>query len=479
MQQYLLNTTAIWLLSLIVFDVFLSRENYHRYNRFFLLFTLLLGALLPLLQWSYSDSTALYPVLHQPIERVVAAKQTIAITSSPSISWDWAQWLAIVYVSGALVSLGLFASEVVKLLRFYKTGTKTVVDGWSVIETGKEHAPFSFRDALFVGSKSAYTNEEWQLILRHEQRHSVLLHIADLLLLHLARIAFWFHPLVYVYGRRLLLVHEYQADSAAAEQPVVYGKFLIEQAVHHAAPTVAHSFNRSPIKNRIIMLTRTSSIASKSKMLVLLPVLFVAISCFTNNYSANAQKMERKGNAVTHKGNKITLSEPQYDTMIVVDPVTGDEMMKIRSTDPEPETINGKRIYRYDAVTTPPQPYASKGTIESYLLTKLADDLGKLPDGIYRIELHQVVIDEKGKVIYYNYAGIVSRDKGGKAIRLPEEVVKKLDNKINTLMENAPAMMPATLNGEKVTAMANVYMQMNKIEVTNHTATYTKSPPGF
>jgi hypothetical protein len=44
MLQYLLNATAIWLISLVLFDLFLRRESYHGYNRFYLLFTTLVGS---------------------------------------------------------------------------------------------------------------------------------------------------------------------------------------------------------------------------------------------------------------------------------------------------------------------------------------------------------------------------------------------------------------------------------------------------
>ncbi len=47
MKQYLLETSAVWLVSLAVFDFFLQKENYHGYNRFYLLFTLLLGVARP------------------------------------------------------------------------------------------------------------------------------------------------------------------------------------------------------------------------------------------------------------------------------------------------------------------------------------------------------------------------------------------------------------------------------------------------
>ncbi len=116
---------------------------------------------------------------------------------------------------------------------------------------------------IFVGSRSEYSEGEWGMILAHEQRHSVLLHAVDAALVQTLRIVFWFNPLVYMFSRRLQMVHEYQADKASASQPQEYGRFLVEQAVLQSAPAISQPFNRSPIKNRILMLTKNASVAHR------------------------------------------------------------------------------------------------------------------------------------------------------------------------------------------------------------------------
>lgn len=89
MLQYIINASAIWLMSLILFDIFLRKENFHAYNRFYLLFTLLLGALLPLLQWQ-DTSQPFSGSFRKPVEQVITAKQTIftaAVPASVGINW--------------------------------------------------------------------------------------------------------------------------------------------------------------------------------------------------------------------------------------------------------------------------------------------------------------------------------------------------------------------------------------------------------
>lgn len=289
MLQYLLNMTAIWLISLLMFDLFLRTESYHNYNRFYLLSTFLLGALLPLWQWE-GGAVITKGTLQQPVEKVIAAKQTIIAAATPHSAVDWALWLGVAYAAGMLVAIVALLIDVSKMAVLYHSGKRSKQDGWTIVETGREHAPFSFLNILFVPSRQQYSADEWNMVLVHERRHKTLLHVADLLLMQVGRVIFWFHPLVYIYNNRLLLIHEYQADSAASEQPALYGSFLLEQALFGPAPNLSHSLNRSPIKKRILMLTHRSSVLARSKMLVFVPLALVCFLCFTKNSFSQKQQ---------------------------------------------------------------------------------------------------------------------------------------------------------------------------------------------
>jgi hypothetical protein len=318
MLQYLINLTGIWLLSLAVFDLFLRKESYHNYNRLYLLATMLAGMIVPLLQWQDS-ARRLYPAaVEAPMANVIKAKGNVVAAARSANNLSWEQWLLVLYIAGMVVAAGLLLKDIIKLVAYYRSGRRSGSDGWTVVETGNGHAPFSFFNLLFVCSKIDYSAEEWQMILQHERRHTKLRHFVDLLLLQLSKVAFWFHPLVYIYSKRLLLVHEYQADHVGSQRPQVYGRFLVEQAVLHAAPSVTHSFNRSPIKKRIVMLTRKSSSIAKGKMLVLLPLAFASILCFSqNSFSQKAAN----GEPVVILGNYSNLSNHASTEEIIADPI--------------------------------------------------------------------------------------------------------------------------------------------------------------
>lgn len=398
-MQYLLNASAIWLISLVVFDVFLRKESYHSYNRMYLLGTFLLGLLLPLISWS-SDGW-LQPALQQPIENIVAAKETVVAKTTESVL-DFGQWLMIVYVAGMLAALAMLLVEIGKLTTYYHGGKKWKYEQWTIIETGMPHAPFSLFRMLFVTTRQQYSEGEWQMLFEHEQRHTALVHAADVLLMQLARIGLWFHPLVYIYNNRLLMVHEYQADVTTAATSNSYGHFLVEQAILGATPALTHSFNRSPIKNRIIMLTRRSSRAARTKMLALVPVVAAGLLLFSQNVFS--QKMERKGNMVTYKGNKFELSKEQVDTIEMQDPVSGEIQTRVVKMIPQPIKMNGKKVYHGDGVNT--DYVGANGNLRTAMLLQMKGELVRLQQGEYRFNLENLTVDEKGAVVYFENGGI-------------------------------------------------------------------------
>lgn len=295
MFQYLINATAIWLLGLLVFDLFLRRESYHAYNRTYLLLTLLAGIFIPFIKWKSAISSAV------PIERVYSLKEVVINSKVAATSITWQNAIVSVYILGLVMGMALLLVDIVKVIRLYRTGEKSTHGNWKIIETGKSHAPFSLFNLLFVSDKASYSEAEWQMLTTHERRHKDLFHFADLLLVQLYRVIFWFHPLIHIYYRRLLLVHEFQADIQAKDHAATYSHFLVEQAVLNAAPVITHSFNRSPIKKRIIMLTKTSSAISKLKMAFLLPVAAICFTCFSANSFAQ-EKQEKPEKQEKHDG---------------------------------------------------------------------------------------------------------------------------------------------------------------------------------
>ncbi len=462
MLQHLINTSAIWVTSLLLFDIFLRRESFHTYNRWYLLMTFILGLLLPFWQWQRVDFVQ--EQFQTPLQKVIHTKAQIASTITPEFTTNWQAVLWMIYCLGATISVVVLFNDIVQLVKYHRSGSKSTSGNWTIIETGRGHAPFSLLNTLYVHSVNQYEQEEWDMLLTHEKQHYTLFHFADVLLFELAKIVLWFHPLVHIYNKRLLMVHEFQADSLSEKQPQQYGQFLIEQALLGGAPQVTHSFNRSPIKNRIIMLTKHSTRAAKSKMLVLIPLLLVSAYCFAQ-YKTGSKFINDHGKVRLASAKLEFSTNPDVDTITLLDPVNGKEEMKIVKHDPWPVNLDGDAIYDKDNVTTGPTLSGQQKSIRNYIFNGIKSELLKLPAGIYYLSINNLIVNKKGQLCYFEYFGISPDNNHGAPVeRLTEDMQKKVGEKTIGVLESCPLFQPATKGNKKLNATIQLNSPSFKIE---------------
>ena len=103
----------------------------------------------------------------------------------------------------------------------------------------------------------------------------------------------------------------------------------------------------------------------------------------------------------------------------------------------------GKHIYETGGWT-------SEG-IKEYLLSNLKDELAKLDDYTYSIELQNIVVDEKGQIVYFDYDGISSRQrwnaKGLIEHNIPQDVKDDFKNKVYTVPRSSSSVSVKTGSG--------------------------------
>ncbi|HTN46819.1 MAG TPA: M56 family metallopeptidase [Flavipsychrobacter sp.] len=453
MLFYLINASLIWLLSLIFFDVFLKKETFHRANRFFLLSTLLLGLLLPLVSFSAFFMRDTIPPA--PAETVQTLKRSIAETAmeaaAPNPVFTVSTLLGLMYVAGVLVTSVMMGLEIARLLKLYKTGVKTRYGNYTLIETHQDHGPFSWGKNIFVASRKYYSAPEMKMIIAHEMQHVSLYHILDKILFTLLRIIFWFHPLIHIYYGRLMMVHEYEADNSGKTNAAVYGSFLVTQTLLRSHNLVSHSFNFSPIKKRIAMLTKQNSPRVRLiKYALMIPMLLVFLVCCTERIQSQTIGKNRniKDNKLTFGGNQFEFSKNNTDTIVVMDPTTGKESMMVHNRTPSPILMNGQKIYPENEVAVKPRLNTDDGNVGTFLFKQLKADLKRLQDGQYSIDL-KMVVDKNGKVTYYDPIGIRFIQKDGLVVENSGSNVIGIEDAVEAVISDL-TFTPAKNGGNQV-----------------------------
>ncbi len=285
-----LGTSLFWL----AYHLLLRKEHCLRLNRFFLLATLLLSLLLPLVhpQVAVVPPTAIggggylldFSDLGGTPEISINNQSIKSVEVSASQGVDVWQVLSIIYGVGVALGVLLLVVRYAVLCRKLRKYEFILHGHFHEAVTDREEPSFSFFRYIVAG-RGGMSDAELQLVLKHERLHAAQGHSWDILLVQLVCCLLWFDPFVWLYGRDLREVHEYLADEAVLQQGgegeyKSYLRLLYCQITGMQYVPIVNSFHFSTIKNRITMMKQPKSQKGWVKALAALPV--AALLLFAN-----------------------------------------------------------------------------------------------------------------------------------------------------------------------------------------------------
>ncbi|MEM9887948.1 MAG: TonB family protein [Bacteroidota bacterium] len=289
MFPYILQVTLCWTVFYLLYLSLLRKETFFHVNRWYLLSTLVIGVLLPLIEWQPSPVIEAHPTYEnaiQPIQvQMLQLEQSIEAVSQPFIL-DFMDVLLAFYLSGVLFFLALLLHGLWKIWKLYHASEVAQQGKIKVIYTPETHLPFSFFHLLFWSKNYEAALPEKAQILRHEEAHIHQWHTLDVLFLEVLNILFWCSPIIYFYRKSLRRTHEYLADALVLKNTKrkEYGHLLLKQSLSGVQIALANHFIHSQLKDRILMMTRNKSRKRNlMKYLPLLPILLLAILVFAKH----------------------------------------------------------------------------------------------------------------------------------------------------------------------------------------------------
>lgn len=161
------------------------------------------------------------------------------------------------------------------------------------------------------------------------------------------------------------------------------------------------------------------------------------------------------------------------DTVSVVDE-TGFEQFEAREDDAFPSEINGRRVYEPMEVDEPVIFAEKVPSQQDFLLDRMRGILMATEFYEYgasaRLNLRNIIVDERGKVIFYQFYGMrsVTADNRVKPLRFPE-----LTAAINKFMTELPPIKPAKVDGKPVMSYADIDFHHIKIEKVGSNLIYS------
>lgn len=264
MLYYIIQTMAFQLMFLIVYDVFLKRETFFKWNRLYLLLTPILSLVIPLIKIDkFSKVVPQEYIINLP-EVFIGGTSTseIPVTNLESVMIQPLRisfWESGFYVGMCIVSL-IFMYKVISLYLLIHKNPRFRDNNFVIVELLKSAAAFSFFNYIFLGEQIKASEKE--AILKHEKVHVREKHSFDLLFFEILKIIFWFNPLVYMYQNRIQTLHEYIADAEALkfhDKKQYYQNLLSQVFETKNISFINPFFKKSLIKKRIIMLQKAKS----------------------------------------------------------------------------------------------------------------------------------------------------------------------------------------------------------------------------
>ena len=291
MAHYIIQTLVFQLLFLGVYDLFLKKETFFNWNRWYLIGTAALSLVLPFVQIA-AIGRQISPELRVQLPTVFIGGEGF-VPTVPNPEEFVFPWMALWQI-GAVLAGHWFASKLFKIFRLSRSGQRTRLQDFMLVILPDTKTAFSFWRTVFLGADLAPKQRE--IILQHEQVHVKQRHTFDQLFFELLRILFWFNPLVYMYQNRMSSLQEYIADAkvAAIQGKGPYYQELLAQVFQSQNISFVNTFfNHSLIKKRITMLQRSRS--SRLKLLkytVLLPLIALMVFYTSCSQESEASKTE-------------------------------------------------------------------------------------------------------------------------------------------------------------------------------------------
>jgi len=284
---------------LFYYQLFLKDKTFHHYNRFYLLFTVVVSIVLPLLKVEYFTirlSDKVYAVLNQ--------FQTFTDSKNTNEEIRYQGYIIGGIIGIALILLLKLLFGIFKILRFKTQFQKENFKGISFYQTNLQEAPFSYFKNLFWKDSIILNSDIGRQILKHEMVHIEQKHSYDKIFIEIVTAIFWLNPFFYLIKKEINLIHEYLADHKAVKHSDTraFAKMLLASHFSGNQLSATSPFLSSNLKKRLKMIQKPKTKFGYARRFFALPVLFTVAFAYLVN--AKNTEIER----VNHDAERIVQS---------------------------------------------------------------------------------------------------------------------------------------------------------------------------
>lgn len=315
MESYLIYSVGSLGICWLIYTLMLKNEKSFSFNRFYLLGSIIVCFLAPILNFDFTVNTDAFivPEIFTSLENNAAITNpdtnstAVSQLKEQSLSDFLPQIFLAIYLLVSLVFLIRFFKNLIKITGLINKKVAVKAGELWLIPIEEKGNPFSFFNFVFINRQELENKNFSTSILKHEAAHSRQYHSADILLLELISCFFWFNPFIWLYRKAILINHEFLADQAVIGEGIDledYSNQLIQAGNKSQHFQLISGFNYVQTKKRLLMLHSDKSpklilATKKLSVFTLMGLIFILCSFSINKVETLSQKFNETDNSNT------------------------------------------------------------------------------------------------------------------------------------------------------------------------------------
>ncbi|MFN9501617.1 MAG: TonB family protein [Chryseotalea sp.] len=278
--NFLIEVSLLQCILFLVYQFLFSNQTDFKWNRKFLLTTTLLTWLIPFLNIDLFFAQQAIITLPDNIKTYWLSDVDVSSAAEKTYLFNFEIILKFIYFSIIIFFTINIGKQLIDIFTLRKKAKATIQNDYMVFEHPQIVNSFSFLKWIFVPND--LHNRE--VVIQHEIIHIRKKHSIDRIILALNKVVFWFNPAVYAIEKRMIEVHEFEADENIASSigKENYCGLLAKTALIQSGFSLANHFYHSFTLKRITMIKKVKNSTSywrQATAILILAFSGVFIAC--------------------------------------------------------------------------------------------------------------------------------------------------------------------------------------------------------
>jgi len=308
MIDFLLKSTISLTIFLGFYHLVLEREKIHQFNRFYLLFSIVISFIIPFLTF---EIIKIIPVVQniEPLNSVITSSiipeneiQENNLPKEENINFIFFILCGLYGIISFLL-LVRFGKNIWKLISKSKSNSIVKYKNANLVLVEEEILPHTFLNSIFINFEDYNNRNIEDELYTHELVHVTQKHTLDILFIEFLKIIFWFNPLFIFYKKAIQLNHEFLADEEIVKtynNVPFYQNLLLQKSSGNQTIYLASNLNYLVTKKRLIMMTKsTSKKIALLKKVAIIPIVAGLIYFFCIEVVAKEKTISINQDAVS------------------------------------------------------------------------------------------------------------------------------------------------------------------------------------